>query len=102
MMVMGTEVVKPWVQQLQSESEYGDTICKLKRGEQVSLYWIENSKWVTNADGIVQAAVPQSYRRKLFEKAHSGAFAGYLSADKIYKQLSNRHTWSGMRRDIGR
>ncbi|VDN45114.1 unnamed protein product [Gongylonema pulchrum] len=64
--------VLPWVEQLQSESEYGDIICKLKRGEQVSPYWIENDKlWMTNAEGRVQAVVPQSCRRKLFQEAHS-------------------------------
>ncbi|VDN27418.1 unnamed protein product [Gongylonema pulchrum] len=53
---MGAEVVEPWIEQLQSESEYRDIICKL--------YWIENDKlWMTNADGRVQAVVPQAYRR---------------------------------------
>ena len=57
------------------------------------LYHIEKDK-------TLRVIPPCSSRKKLFDEAHSGKFAGHLRSAKIHSLLSRHYWWKGMRRDI--
>ena len=45
-------------------------------------------------------AVPKSLREVLMKEYHDGTFAGHFGEQKIYKTLSTRYWWQGMRADV--
>ena len=51
-------------------------------------------------DKSLRFVPPSSDRRKLFDEAHSGKFAGHLREAKIHSVLARHYWWPGMRADI--
>ena len=51
-------------------------------------------------DSTLRVIPPVSCRRRLFEKAHGGAFGAHLSDVKVHSELRRHYWWDGMRKDI--
>ncbi|VDK72808.1 unnamed protein product [Gongylonema pulchrum] len=70
--------------ELRLDPELEDVKVKLESGIQVNNYMLEEGALLRiDGEGDVLKVVPKSDRKRLFQEAHSGLFAGDLCSRKI-------------------